>query len=276
MTIPFPIRAIPHLTFEAWLTPPPLPTGARERDIRAVNDLAEIRIGELSGFEVGTGPLVLAIHGWGGRAAQLAPVARRLAEDGFRVVALDLPGRAGGAKTDIKQVAAALHDVIEQVGWPDVVIAHSFASLVLRLAFPDQAPPVVVLVAPALRVTDAVAVFGNRLRLLPRARRGLRKRLERWDPDLWPTVAGLYPEQLPGAQMLIVHDPDDEDTPFIRSAELAAIRPHTEIAALEGAGHNRILADATALDLISEFLNQRVGGASPAGSPVTRAPERLV
>jgi len=262
--VPFPVRVLPSLTFRAWLTPPPLGSGTASRDRASVADLAPVFFGGVSGYEIGSGPVALAVHGWGGRAAQMAAVARRLADAGFRVVVPDLPGRAGGPQTDIKQVAAAVQDVIEDVGAPEVVVGHSFASMALRLVFGETAPDHVVLMAPALDVNDALEVFGNRLRLLPWARTGLRRRLETWDPVLWPTLSHLHPTQFPGAEVLILHDPGDGETPFARSAELAAIRPGTSIIAVDGAGHSRILSNTVALDQIVSHVTVRAVGRESA------------
>jgi pimeloyl-ACP methyl ester carboxylesterase len=40
----------------------------------------------------GEGPLVIFIHGWGGQAAQMAPLALQVAKQGFRAVAIDVSG----------------------------------------------------------------------------------------------------------------------------------------------------------------------------------------
>ena len=249
------------MAFEAWLTPPPSGRSTTIHDQQELAGLTRSYFGGLPCFEVGTGPVGLALHGWGGRPAQMAPLPRRLAEDEVRVVIPTLPGRAGGEKTDIKRIAQALGDLIDDVGEPDVIVAHSFAGMALRLAIPEAAPDRVILVAPALDVNDAVEVFGDRLRLFPWARRGLRRRLEAWDPSLWPTLSDMQPEQLPGADILVVHDPNDPETPFLRSAQLAAIRPATSIVPVEGAGHSRILSDPRTLDIVAGFI---------AGSSLTR------
>lgn len=257
MKVPLPVRVLPALSFEAWLTPPPLGRSTAQRDASALSEFTHCHFGGVPGFEVGSGPLALAIHGWGGRPSQMAPMALRLAEEGFRVVVPGLPGRAGGEKTDIKKGAASVQALIDDLGEPELIVAHSFASMVLRLVFPDDSPGRVVLVAPALDVNDALLVFGDRLRLLPWARRGLQSRLETWDASLWPVLSGLHPEQLPDADVLIVHDPSDEETPFTRSAELAAIRPGTSIVPIDGAGHTRILSDPHALEVVADFATPR-------------------
>lgn len=257
MKIPLPIRVAPALTWRAWLTPPPIGSKALLRDQEATADLSSFLAGDLTGFEVGSGPLVLALHGWGGRPAQMAPVARRLAAEGYRVVIPDLPGRAGGEATDIKKVAASIRALIDDIGFPEVVVAHSFASMVMRVAFPDDGPRLAVLFAPALDVNDALETFGDRLRLLPWARRGLRRRIEAFDPTLWPTMSAVQVDHMPGTEILLVHAPDDTDTPFARSAELAALRPASLVTA-DGLGHSRILSEPEILDRVAVFVGARV------------------
>jgi pimeloyl-ACP methyl ester carboxylesterase len=249
---------VPALTWQAWLTPPPIGSKTVLRDQEAMAGLVFFHTGDLTGFEVGSGPLVLALHGWGGRAAQMAPLAQRLAEEGFRVVVPDLPGRAGGEPTDIKQIAASVRGLVDEIGLPDIVVAHSFASLMMRVAFAEEAPRSVVWIAPALDASDALEVFSDRLRLFPWARRGLRRRLVDFDPVLWPRVSSLPVGDMPGTQVLLIHDPADDETPFARSAELAALRTDTSIVVADGLGHSRILSDARVLDRVAEFAGRKL------------------
>lgn len=256
MRVPFPVRAVPALTWRAWLTPPPLGSKAKVRDREALADLESFRVGEIACFEVGTGPLVLALHGWGGRPAQMVALARALADSGYRVVVPELPGHAGGEPTDIKQAAAAIRSLVDELGMPDVVVAHSFGSMVIRLAFEDQMPQTIAFFAPALDVNDALARFDEQLRLLPWARSGLRRRLKAWDRSIWPKVATIQPDQFPGSRIVIFHDPADPDTPFGRAAELAALRPATTLEVVEGVGHSRILSDPKVVSTFVASLSE--------------------
>jgi pimeloyl-ACP methyl ester carboxylesterase len=254
VTIPFTVRALPSAAFQAWLTPPPLGAATARMDRDALRALSRCHLGGLPGHETGTGPIAIALHGWGGRPGQMVSIARRLADEGYHTVVPELPGHAGGPKTDIKEAAAALRGLIEEVGEPEVIVAHSFAAMVIRLAYPESGPARVVLVAPALNVEDLLEVFGDRLELLPWVRRGLHDRLRSWDTSLWPIVSQMMPQQLEGTEMTIIHDPHDKETPFAGSAELAAMRPATSIFPLEGAGHSRVLSNPIALDYITAFV----------------------
>lgn len=255
MTVPFPVRAVPGLAIRAWFTPPPIAARTIERDQKNVSGLQSFRAGDVSGYELGTGPLVLALHGWGGRPAQMTALARRIADTGHRVLVPQLPGHAGGEPTDIKKSAAAIGRLIDEEGQPVAVVAHSFAALVLRLAFEDRpAPKQVVLIAPALDVNDALDVFGERLGLFRWTRRGLHRHLESWDPKLWPSISSLQPQQLPGVEISIFHDPADDEARFARAAELAALRPDTTLHVVDGVGHNRILRDLDVVEAITHLL----------------------
>ncbi len=255
MKVPLAVRALPALTWRAWLTPPPLGRRTAAQDREATAGTTPVTVAGLSGFTVGSGPLALALHGWGGRPAQMAPIARALSEVGFRTVALELPGHAGGRETDIKQAARAVAAAVDELGPPHLIVGHSFASMVLRVA--GITAPVVVLVAPLMRVSHALEVFSTRMGLLPWASLRLRRRLRAWDPELWRLVDGLAPDQFPDAEMLILHDPDDGDTPFAASAEVAALRPDTQIVPVPGAGHGGILSDVTVLDEITALARTR-------------------
>lgn len=260
--VPFPVRALPSVAYRVWFTPPPVGAKAAARHADALEGLTPLRVplrdgGELAGFEVGTGPLVLALHGWGGRAAQMVPIAERLAGDGFRVVAVDLPGHSGGVTTDVKEVAAAVRELPAALGDPEVVIAHSFGAIALRLALAPRVPPATVLLAPALKVSDVFGVFSERARLLPWTRASLWRRLEAWDPEVFPMLDSLCPDSLPGSALLIVHDPADQDTSFAVAAEYAELRPGTTFLPVEGVGHHGILSDPGVLERVSRFVARR-------------------
>jgi pimeloyl-ACP methyl ester carboxylesterase len=255
-------RLIPAAAEQAWFMPPPLGTRTADRDRAATADLDRLVVpfedGGLTGFEVGRGPLVLGVHGWGGRAAQMAAIARGLAAEGWRVAALDLPGHAGDRRTNLQVTARAITAATASLGEAEAVVAHSLGAMTLRVSFPRSAPPSIVMIAPLVTVSDALAVFGERLHLAPWTRRRLRARLQRWNPKLWASIDGIMPGQFPGSDMLVLHDPADPETSFAAAAQLAALRPRTTIVPAFGAGHSRILSDPATVDLIVSFLGARI------------------
>lgn len=278
MRAPVALRALPSVALRVWFTPPPR---GRSAELDSADGLTEVTVPEapgLSALTIGEGPLLLAFHGWGGRAAQMAPLARHLAARGWQVVAVDLPGRAGGESTNVKEVAATMRAAVEHFGPPVAVVAHSFASIAMRLAFPADPPaPAVVLLAPLIRVSDALEVFGRRAGLFWWTKRGLRRRLQKWDPVIWPLFDSAEASEYPGAALLVAHDPDDGDTPFPPAAELARQRPGAAMVVADGAGHAGILHDEAVLKEVASFLEplvagQRLAGQSPAAASLPAEP----
>jgi pimeloyl-ACP methyl ester carboxylesterase len=95
------------------------------RDARRSSVL--FRGGALAVYSWGEGPTVLLVHGWSGRASQLARYAAPLVARGYRAVAVDGPGhgRSDGWFTNLPQMADALMAVQAQEGPFAGVLAHS-------------------------------------------------------------------------------------------------------------------------------------------------------
>jgi len=139
---------LPTLAFEALVAPAPvkrLPLGEGESAV------------EVAYVDEGQGPLIVLVHGLGEHLGYWSENFGPLVAQGFRVVALDLPGfgRSGKPRTE--------YGMAEQAGWlsaflsavapetPAVVVGHSMGGQVaMRLAL--DAPELVrglCLVAPA-------------------------------------------------------------------------------------------------------------------------------
>ncbi len=85
----------------------------------------------------GDGPLVIFVHGWSGRAAQMAPLALHVANLGFRSVAIDVTGHGDSPKRhtrwdyffrDIAVLSQSLHEEVY------AYIGHSAGALSMMAA----------------------------------------------------------------------------------------------------------------------------------------------
>lgn len=88
----------------------------------------------LRGVDCGEGPTVLLVHGWTEHLAFWAPVARRLVDAGFRVVAIDQRGHGasdrGTAPYRPDTLADDVRAWVESLDLSDVVVAgHSMGGL---------------------------------------------------------------------------------------------------------------------------------------------------
>jgi predicted alpha/beta-fold hydrolase len=85
----------------------------------------------------GDGPLVIFVHGWGGRAAQMAPLALHAATLGFRSVAIDVTGHGDSPKRHtrwdyfLRDIAAATQVLHEEVY---AYVGHSAGALCMMAA----------------------------------------------------------------------------------------------------------------------------------------------
>lgn len=235
-----------------WFTPWPTQSTARsaQRESAWLADTQPLELSagpwRLRGFSAGEGPTVLLVHGWGDHAARLGAFVAPLVAQGFRVVAVDLPGHGdrGVVRTDLPALADALRLVAAQVGPIHAVIGHSMGATVSMIAVRDGvAPSALVLLAPPVRLEHAVARFGQMLALPERTLIGLHRRIERrFGASVWRDYAADHLAL--DVPTLLIHDVDDPQVDISEGRMLAAAWPDVEMVETAGLGHQRIVRDA--------------------------------
>lgn len=209
----------------------------------------------MTGFTMGNGPVALLLHGWGGVGSDMSAAATALASEGFRSVVIDFPGHGSDrrTRTDLFVMSAAIDAASGMFGSPEVVVAHSFGAAATFTAFVHGGPRQVILIAPAIRSARFVDYFSGRLRLSRQAKDKLWHRLERFaGPQVLSIMRGEA--EIPGAEVLILHDPEDPRTPFEDSAAYAEVREQVSIVSVPGSGHRDILDDELALTEMTDFV----------------------
>lgn len=100
------------------------------------------------------------IHGLGNSAESWFDVGPVLADRGYHVYAVDLPGHGDSPKLPLYSVEALVDAVLGAVpGEPELAIGHSLGGLVLAHAVDTLAPSHAVYVDPAWRMTADAAVI---------------------------------------------------------------------------------------------------------------------
>jgi pimeloyl-ACP methyl ester carboxylesterase len=270
--------ALQRLWFTPWVHPSALapvddlPSGTTAWYLRAGGHV-------LHGYAVGSGPTVVLVHGWSGRAADWRHLAAALVADGWRVVVPDLPahGRTAGDTVDLFELGHAVAAVLRHER-PSAVVAHSmgFPATMVALEVGAPAPAQLVALAPGRRLRDAFDAFGRRTRLRPALVRELRHAVEgRYGDDIWDVLD--VDRVLPDLRIagLVVHGVDDDEVPVRDGQHIADTWPEARFVATEGLGHRRILRDDTVHDLVlreltptgAELVPDRAG--RPSG-PATR------
>lgn len=256
-----PRRAAALVNQLVWCRPRRLAPRPEEREALAPAERFEVRLAEhtVRAYAWGQGPVVLLVHGWGGSAAQMAPLACRLAAQGFRAVAYDAPahGSSRATHTDFPTMAAALQQVAQCVGGVRAVVAHSAGCVaMLRALRAGLAVERIVMVSTFAQLALPLASLSAAL--------GLRPRLQAYHIDSLRRLFGVdflqaySPEELvldlktPG---LVVHDAADKEFGAANALRIASQWPGSNLFLTDGLGHYRVLKDEAVALRIGESLS---------------------
>lgn len=211
---------------------------------------------------------VLLVHGFGGRATQLAAFVDPLRGLGFEVLAIDAPahGEAPGAVLDVRKFRDVVAAVARAEGAFEATVAHSMgagASIAAALAGAPLGR--LVYIGGPYSLASAVDVMSRALGLAQGPARSaldaeIRARVggfEAFDPS---TQSGAL-ATIPG---LVVHDVDDREVPFAHAEKLVATWPGARLQATAGLGHRRILRDPVVIDEVVRFVKESLRPAGPS------------
>lgn len=252
-----------------FITPPRHAPSRRERE--AMGGFAPLSIpfpgGDLRAYSRGEGPLVLLLHGWGGRGGQLRAFASALADAGFRAVAVDAPAHGGspGRQASIPHFAAALLAAEAHLGPVHGVIGHSLGGISTLEALGKGlgARRAVLVAAPAHPrrfYRQLLGHLGVAEARWPELEAAFERRIGRpWEAVEAPALARLAP-----IPTLVIHDREDREVPLAEAEDTAASHPEVQLLPTTGLGHRRILKDRDVVHAAVRFL-----GGEPCG------PEKL-
>jgi pimeloyl-ACP methyl ester carboxylesterase len=251
-----------------FFTPPRGRTKGRMESFLASGRAFTVRTGQgrLAAWRWGTGPVVLLVHGWGGRGGQLSSFVEPLVASGFTAVAFDAPGhgRSGRGMSSLVDFARGLDAVVAVVGPARAAISHSLGGAAVTFALHrGLALERAVFVAPPARPVEWAEAFAARLGISEPAMARLRERVEtrlhvRWsDLDL-PSLASRLRTEL-----LVIHDRGDAEVAWSDGALLAESWPGARLATTTGLGHRRILRDPYVVAGAVSFVSGRPMPALP-------------
>ena len=242
----------------AFLTPSPaskepsldfLP-GARRRFIDSPS-------GRLAVAEWGEGPAVLLLHGWDGKASDLAAFAPPLLAAGRKLIAVNLPahGESAGERTSIPASARALVAAQEALGPLQAVVAHSIATAVtveaVALGLPVQR--LALISAPARYAMYAMG-FAAQAGLSAEQTEQMLQVLRDMGVDVHAISTPRRAVALK-QPVLFVHSADDRVVPIADAeASHAKWAGPAQLLSLEGLGHRRILLAPEVVEAVTAFV----------------------
>lgn len=234
----------------------------RPKDEKLLQGMAEFRFGpdqSRCGWSIGTGPLVVCVHGYSGRGVQMAHLARQIAKAGFQAVIFDAGGHGSsrvesvGFNTFINDT----RDITAHFGIPvHAFVGHSAGGLAMmraRALYGVTAEKYVILAAPLfpypplenMRKKGAPEQALDYLKPVIAAQFQIR----------WSALAqGKCYEFEPGKGLLAIFDREDDLVLHTDAEALMELWPTARIVKTDGYGHNRIVKSGEALASISDFL----------------------
>jgi pimeloyl-ACP methyl ester carboxylesterase len=255
-----------RMALHLFLTPPRhgIPEWQKSYIARAKKNIQDVQGKKITFYQWGSdGPVILLVHGWGGRGSQLGAFIDPLIKAGYRVLALDGPahGDSSGKSTDMFEFSSAIGTATRIVGAIDTIISHSFGSACSLLAMRENKiqPSKLVLIgcpSSAIWITED---FADKLSISRKTVAGMRKKFEhrynnRWT---WEDLSLLKLIKTVTVPILIVHDRKDLDVPWKQAVELEQANSVCKLFLTEGLGHRRILRSPEVIDRVVSFVQDR-------------------
>jgi pimeloyl-ACP methyl ester carboxylesterase len=206
-------------------------------------------------------PVVLLVHGWGGHARQMLPLAEALAQQGLRPVLVEMPahGRSGGSVSNLPQFARAIEYVVARLLQEGhtlrAVIAHSLAANAAAYAASRGLPVQrLVLLAPPASPREYTRLFAHVFGLSETTRAAMQKRIEAREGVLMPQFEPDAVGPRIRVPTLVVHDRDDSINLFADGMAYTHAIRGAELMPTQGLGHRKILKDAHVLGKVAIFV----------------------
>ncbi|HZY80780.1 MAG TPA: alpha/beta hydrolase [Cyclobacteriaceae bacterium] len=209
-----------------------------------------------------SGPKVLLVHGWAGRAGQFRKIIPALLAAGFQVVAFDGPahGKSEGKQTDFLEFCQVFKTIEEKERPFTGVIAHSFGGVAMLNAAAMGLPlhRLIMISTPTIG-SQVVGNYRHAINASPAsgeyfAQYHIRKYGRPFDEYAALHLVSHLPAPL---DLLAIQDEDDRDVHVMNATELKKAYPAARIHVTKGLGHTRILKDDSVIALCVKHLTNR-------------------
>ncbi|MDD9157907.1 alpha/beta fold hydrolase [Aliivibrio sp. S4TY2] len=201
--------------------------------------------GELSLYQLGSGPTWVLAHGWSGNSSQFYPLMEYIASQGFTAVAFDHPAHGGseGKHAHLPAFIEGLNAILDSCDDVVGVVAHSMGTAAVLECHHyklEQTP--LLLIAPVLNYTEnlfnSIERSGYSMKLFTAIVGDIEDQYQR-------TIDSFNPYQRlqqRETQTIIVHDKEDRFTSFELSKAASDQIKRVTLYPTIGLGHGRVMA----------------------------------
>jgi pimeloyl-ACP methyl ester carboxylesterase len=185
---------------------------------------------------------VLLVHGWDSNATRWRPVISMLLAEKYTVISFDAPahGRSGSETINGVLYAQALEQVAQRFQ-PDYVVGHSFGGFAAGHYFANfDAVPIkrLILMATPSKLSRILQDYYTLINFKKRGQKAVDKYFRQAfgkDISYFSIEDFMKKVKIPG---LVIHDREDETTPFQEGKAIHDNWQGSELFVAEGAGHS--------------------------------------
>ena len=227
---------------------------------RAQSFYLEFNHNKIKVFEWGAGPVILLVHGWGGRALQLDSFITALLSKGYKVVAFDQKGHGESSSrfssypeivrsTDL----VAAHYANELHG----VVAHSIgANSMFKVSENFDRKLKIAAVAPVENFIGVLENMRMKLGIYEKLFAQVIRHIETESGLLLSDLDVLDYEKISRHDVLLVHDKFDRVNNISASHAIHKNLPGSNLMQTEMLGHSRILGNREVVERVVAHFSQ--------------------
>lgn len=205
-------------------------------------------------FEWGSGPVIMLVHGWGGRALQLDSLVPSFLARGFKVVAFDHKGHGESSSrfSSYLEIVRSTHLVVDHYA-QDLygIVAHSIgSSSTFKASESFERKLKITVVAPMGDFPNWLERLRRKVGIYEKLMASVIQQIEKDTGLSFFEQCTLNYEKISRHEVLLVHDKFDRINKISASHEIQRNLPGTELMQTEMLGHSRILSNKEVVERI--------------------------
>ncbi|RMH62141.1 MAG: alpha/beta fold hydrolase [Calditrichaeota bacterium] len=209
-------------------------------------------------YHGGSGPHILLVHGWSGRASQFVTLAEKLINEGFSVYSFDAFGHGDspGRHASMLEFLWLIRKMDALYGPFQAIVGHSLGGIAGGFAIQEgmKVPRLVTIGSPAtwqFIIENYVQMIGAN----QRTREFLENFTLRFTQRTAQQFSLAWAMEQTDVDGIIIHDQNDREVPYHQALILKDHWSRAGIYTTENLGHHRILRDVKVIRRITAFLS---------------------